>query len=179
MPKRLEWLLCNGFDRVEEEALNGWFRLLPPHATNKVQKVNCTICDSQFHQFQFRQFHPIAYMLISNETAADFEHFFRSLQAALAIVLPDVVFDMKYCFTDAALAMRNGIHRIWPLCIVLMCWFHVMQAVSLLLMFVSCVNATNCLKPCNGARQCKTKFIVTNINQWLCSFLHHFFFLSS
>ncbi len=69
-----------------------------------------------------RVFQPIAFMITSHETRNDFEFFFTSL-ASIASDF-DIVFNPKIIISDACHAMNNAIVKLYPECILLMCWFH-------------------------------------------------------
>jgi hypothetical protein len=68
-------------------------------------------------------------MVTSFETEYDFRLFYKSLKD-LSRELGHVL-DPEYIMQDACLASFNAAKMIFPLAIVLMCYFHVMQNVSI------------------------------------------------
>ena len=69
-----------------------------------------------------RKFYPIAFMFTSHEQNADYLRFFKCLKK-LTVIL-NLFFDPKYCVIDASKAMAHAINRMFPLCCIIMCWFH-------------------------------------------------------
>jgi hypothetical protein len=70
-----------------------------------------------------RKFHPIAYMVTSHETQADFEFFFRSFQKL--VEGQQLKFEPSFIVHDACPAMLNSIESLYPDCASIMCYFHV------------------------------------------------------
>ena len=67
-------------------------------------------------------FHPVAFMFTSNETGADYDHFFES--SIETCTQNYVVFDSRFMVSDAARAILNSIKKAFPDCQYSMCWFH-------------------------------------------------------
>ena len=67
-------------------------------------------------------------MVSSHETADDYLHFFKSLNTIVRRLVPktNISFDFKpsHIVTDAAKAIAKAIKRIYPSCVLIMCWFH-------------------------------------------------------
>ena len=72
-----------------------------------------------------RQFYPVCYMFTSHETTIDYINFFKALLDAFSLI--GVTFEPEYMIIDASNAMANAIKKIFPRCIILMCWFHLKQ----------------------------------------------------
>jgi len=76
------------------------------------------------------QLHPIAFMITSFETVYDFDHLYSGL-IELAQLL-DYNFDPCFIMQDAATASATSAKKHFPNVKNLMCFFHVMQNVSIL-----------------------------------------------
>ena len=61
-------------------------------------------------------------MFTSHEMNGDYVSFFKSLKE-LAVML-NIACDPRYIVIDASRAMVYAIKKIFPLCIIIMCWFH-------------------------------------------------------
>ena len=68
-------------------------------------------------------FHPIAFMISSHETEADFYNFYRGL-TELAESL-GLSFNPEFFIQDAQRACYNAIKKLFPRVIILMCYYHV------------------------------------------------------
>jgi hypothetical protein len=70
------------------------------------------------------KFFPIAFMITSHETEADFKWYFNTLKDLIYDVF-SYKFEPQYIMSDAASAIYNAAKSVFPNTIMLMCYFHV------------------------------------------------------
>jgi hypothetical protein len=75
-----------------------------------------------------RQFYIIAFMFTSHETEIDFTHFYKSLRDLCNVF--EIHFAPCYMMQDADKAMANAVKAVFPLCKILMCYYHLRANVS-------------------------------------------------
>ena len=72
-----------------------------------------------------RQFFPVAFMITSHETAADFIYFYNNLNQIAADLNIDFTFNPEKIVSDACEAMHNALTKVYENIEIQMCWFHV------------------------------------------------------
>lgn len=76
-----------------------------------------------------RKFHPFGVAVSTNETTLDYEFLFKSLKEGLTKIFEEQL-NPTYLISDAAKSIQNAFRNIFGEDkIVVMCWFHVRQAV--------------------------------------------------
>ena len=102
--------------------------ILHYYATYKVVKLEYPLIVFGVSDIN-RKFYPVAFMFTSHELNDDYLNFFKSLKR-LCIVL-NLIFDPKYMVIDASKELAYAIKKVFPLCLIIMCWFHLKYNVRL------------------------------------------------
>jgi hypothetical protein len=96
-------------------------------ATYKVVKVGYPLIVFGVSDIN-RKFYPICFMFTSHEQNQDYVKFFTSLEKLASNL--KIVFSPEYICIDASKCMAYAIRKLFPLCRILMCWFHLKANVS-------------------------------------------------
>ena len=96
-------------------------------ATYKIVKVGYPLIVFGISDIN-RKFYPLCFMFACYETNQDYVKFFKSLKK-LAILL-NIKLSPEYMCIDASKSMAYGIRKVFTLCVILMCWFHLKSNVS-------------------------------------------------
>lgn len=75
-----------------------------------------------------RKIYPIAFGIVSNEEAYDFLHFFQSIKSLCRFF--NINFELNFLMQDAQSACSSAAKQVFPNVNILMCWFHLKQAVK-------------------------------------------------
>lgn len=108
-------LRCLGFTLPDGDAM------MNADATYRILREKCPIFLIGFSDSN-RVFHPVLIGIASNETADDFEFFFKAWKENYKGVGE---LEMKFIMSDGAASMFNGAKRVWPNIGRTMCFAHV------------------------------------------------------
>ena len=97
-------------------------------ATYKIVKVGYPLIVFGLSDIN-RKFYPLCFMFTSHETNKDYANFFKSVKK-LSILL-NIMLSPEYMCIDASKSMAYGIRKVFELCLILMCWFHLKSNVRL------------------------------------------------
>ena len=134
-------------------------------ATYKIVKYNYPLIVFGFTDL-FRKFYPVAFMFVSREQQADFEHFFNSLLSVMDKF--KLKLQPKFIVIDAHYPSANAIAKIFPDTVILMCWFHLKQNLRKHRHLMAPDNYANTLKQCNDLHNC------TNISEFNVTYFKNF-----
>ena len=131
-------------------------------ATYKIVKYNYPLIVFGFTDLS-RQFYPVAFMFVSREKQADFEHFFNSLISVMEYF--KISFKPEFIVVDAHYPTANAIAKIFPFTKIIMCWFHVKQNIRKHKNYIKADNYVNILKEINELHNCVNtqSYVVKNI----------------